>query len=135
MLLDWWWKQRAKWKKKKDFLKKYGKWVLNFKESRLYPLDHNLQSRLLECVDSGVVEVNHRNCYCEALFGNGLQVKFWIANRMYAYCSKGLITDVNENKILFRWDQRMPEMWFCHMLVDVVENHNLNLNSTEIENS
>lgn len=102
---------------------KYGKYLDMAKKSnekRLYRVNGGLEKLWEECIDSGVIK-SKRNGehYHIAEFNNGFTVKYWVANRMFAYACRSEWSSPLGTKLTF--DEEMPEMHLCYFIEEQVE--------------
>ena len=103
--------------------KKYGLYMDKAKrcsDKALYSECPDLTKVFEDCIESGVTESKTDAHWCYAKFGNGWTVKFWIANRMYAY-ARGAEFVNSEGKEVKYGSHSMPQFFMCFVIEDKVE--------------
>lgn len=138
-LLDKWWtykqkrynKQVQQWleKERKERIRaKYGKYLDMAEKATskpLYRVNQGLEKLWEECISSGVVKTKRDSLhYHTAEFNNGFTVKFWTANRMFAYASRSEWVSPLGTKLSF--DEEMPGMHLCYFIEEQVEKKQIN---------
>lgn len=114
--------------KQKELRDKYGRWMGQAKANKQGPLcvtKPTLSKVFLDFMEEELISVESDQHFCTATSASGKVLKFWIANRMFAYANQGKLED-KDGKELFRWYNEMPDYWVCFMLVEKVENHIFN---------
>lgn len=133
-LLDRWWsykqgrydkqveQQRVK-ERERHIRLKYGKYLDMAKKDNskpLYLVNEGLEKLWEECISSGVIKTKRDSLhYHTAEFSNGFTVKFWTANRMFAYASRSEWVSPLGEKLTF--DEEMPAMHLCYFIEERVE--------------
>lgn len=119
-------KQRLKQEERdrlKEARKKYGVYMDRAKnQSANYSANIRIDRYFEECIESGVENVKLTEHYCHAEFNNGWKVKFWIANKMYGYCSNNTEFTFADGKKETFSSHAMPSMYMCFYIQDKVEN-------------
>lgn len=117
-------KKRVKYVEKeriKEVRKKYGLYMDKAKGvSSNKSADVRIDNAFEECIESGVKEVKVGEHYCVATFSNGWAVKFWIANKMYGYCSQETVFEKPDGKRL-EFIHTMPSMYMCYYIREKIE--------------
>jgi hypothetical protein len=103
--------------------KKYGPYMDKAKNtSANYSPNIKLDKYFEDCIESGIQDVNLSEHYCKATFGNGWKVEFWIANKMYGYCSNNTKFFTDTGKVEAFHSNTMPSMYMCYYIQDKIEN-------------
>lgn len=103
--------------------KKYGYYMDKAKNTRAnYSSNITLDKYFEQCIESGIKEVNVDEHYCKATFGNGWRVEFWIANKMYGYCSNNTKFFTDTGKVEDFRSSTMPSMYMCYYIQAKIEN-------------
>lgn len=79
-----------------------------------------LTNLYIECIESGVVASVKGEHYCVAKFENGYEVRFWIANKMYAYAKDSEFKKPNGEVLDFK--STMPAKWCLFYILEKIEN-------------
>ena len=115
--------------KQRELRAKYGRWMDQAKANKqgpLYVTKPTLSKVFLDFMEEEIISVESDRHFCRATSASGKVLKFWIANRMFAYANQGKLED-KDGKELFRWHNEMPDYWVCFMLVEKIENNIFNV--------
>lgn len=101
-------------------------------DHRAHEVDWGLDEVLREFLDDGVIKVISSDKFYKTLQSGEITIKFWVANKFYAYAQQGEI--FNNGARIYTWNDQMPsnetieDLFNIHNnseVVEVVKNHQI----------